>query len=55
MTLTAYPHKPRDVVNGARMRFAGLQDEGEIAGVIASLTPCNADGARKRPRVTAHI
>ncbi len=36
-TLTAFLAKPRDVVPGNKMSFAGLKKEGDIADVIAYL------------------
>jgi cytochrome c len=46
-TLAEYLKKPKDLVKGTKMSFAGLKDQGEIADVIAYLATFNADGTRQ--------
>ncbi len=36
--LTEYLHKPKDVVKGTKMAFAGLKKDDDVANVIAYLT-----------------
>lgn len=42
--LSAYLAKPRDVVKGTKMAFAGLRKDDDLADVIAYLAQFNADG-----------
>ena len=46
-TLALYLHKPKDLVKGTKMAFAGLKDETEVADVIAYLATYAADGTRQ--------
>ncbi len=46
-TLASYLAKPRDVVKGTKMAFAGLRKDDEIADVIAYLGQFNEDGSTK--------
>ena len=43
-TLTRYLHAPREVVPGTRMAFAGLNDDQDLADVIAYLKLFDEDG-----------
>lgn len=45
-TLTQYLKKPKDLVKGTKMSFAGLKEEAEIADVIAYLATFKEDGTR---------
>ena len=44
LTLTRYLRAPREVVPGTRMAFAGLNDDQELADVIAYLKLFDEDG-----------
>lgn len=46
-TLAELLRKPKDLVKGTKMSFAGLKDEAEIADVIAYLATFAADGTRQ--------
>ncbi|AXS39398.1 cytochrome c family protein [Breoghania sp. L-A4] len=46
-TLTAYLHKPKDVVPKTKMAFAGLKKDDDIEDVLAYLGQFNADGTMK--------
>ena len=45
--LHSYLEKPRNVVKGTKMAFAGLRKESERDDVIAYLEQFNADGTEK--------
>lgn len=45
-TLAAYLTKPRKVVKGTKMAFAGLKKEADLANVIAYLGQFDADGKK---------
>ncbi|MCX2723900.1 c-type cytochrome [Roseibium salinum] len=46
-TLSAYLEKPKDVIPGGKMAFAGLRKEEDRADVIAYLAQFNEDGTTK--------
>ena len=46
-TLSEYLVKPRDLVKGTKMAFAGLKKEEDIANVIAYLNSYAADGTQQ--------
>ncbi|WP_373504203.1 cytochrome c family protein [Aestuariivirga sp.] len=46
-TLSEYLRKPKDLVKGTKMAFAGLKDESDVTNVIAYLATYAADGTRK--------
>ncbi len=46
-TLTEYLVKPRDLVKGTKMAFAGLKKEEDITNVIAYLNSYAPDGTRQ--------
>ncbi len=46
-TLSEYLVKPRDLVRGTKMAFAGLKKEEDIANVIAYLNSYAADGTQQ--------
>ena len=48
-TLSAYLTKPKDVIPGGKMAFAGLKKPEDIANVIAYLAQYAADGAMTDP------
>lgn len=42
-TLTQFLHKPRDMVPGTKMSFAGISDDAKIADIIAYLATFSPD------------
>lgn len=46
-TLTAFLHKPKDVVAKTKMSFAGLKKDDDLEDVIAYLDQFNEDGSTK--------
>lgn len=48
-TLTKYLHKPKEVVPGTLMSFAGLNSDKDITNVVAFLKTFKADGSPATP------